>query len=77
MKAAEAKKLAEQRQKEYLEQMERDDLEEQEKTRLEAQAKTVEALRNEEQARNKLNEDVEESKIVDDMFGFLPDDRRG
>ena len=77
MKAAEAKKLAEQRQKEYLEQLEKEDLEEQDKSRLAAQAKTEEALRLEQQARNKMNEDVEESQIVEDMFGFLPDDRRG
>ena len=62
---------------EYLEQLEREDLEEHERARLAAQAKTEEALRLEEQARNKMNQDVEESKIVEDMFGFLPDDRKG
>lgn len=60
-----------------MEQLEREDLEEQERIRLEAQAKAEGALRLEEEARNKMNQDVEESKIVEDMFGFLPDDRKG
>ncbi len=56
--------------------MEKEDLEEHDRIRKEATAKSEDAMRKEEQARNKMNEDVEESEIVEDMFGFLPD-RKG
>ena len=58
---------------ERLAQIEREKEEEEERKRVEAAAKREEIQRMEEEAENRRNMPVDDSKIVEQMFGFLPE----
>ena len=58
---------------ERLAQIEREKEEEKERKRVEAAAKREEIQRMEEEAENRRNMPVDDSKIVEQMFGFLPE----
>eukprot|EP00731_Ephydatia_muelleri_P029534 Em0021g57a len=75
MRGEEARKEAERLHKERLAKIEQEQAEEAERIRNEAKRKRSEVIRMEEAAKNRLAEadkPVDDSKIVDQMFGFLP-----
>ena len=62
---------------ERLKQMEREAQEQEEQERLATQMMKDKILRSEEEARRRQEQPVEDSEIVEEVFGFLPDREQG
>ena len=77
MREAEAKKEAERLHQERLKQIEQERKREEERIEEEARSKAAETRRNEEQAMRRRDMPVEDSKVVEEMFGFLGDQQHG
>lgn len=73
LKASEARKEAERRYKERLALIEQEKYEELEKMRMEASKKREEIEELEEKAERRKTMPIDDSKIVEQMFGFLPE----
>ena len=73
MKESEAKKEAERLHQERLAQIEREKFEEVERVKQETAAKKAEIERKEAEAEQMRSMPVDDSKIVEEMFGFLPE----
>jgi myosin-7 len=74
MAEEEAKQEAERRHKEKMAELERQRIAEEEKLKREAEQKRKEIERAEAEAKKRREEDVDDSKMVDEMFGFLPEE---
>ena len=57
--------------------MEREAMEQEERERKETQRKKEEIKRQEEMARQRREQTMEDSEVVEEVFGFLPDKEQG
>ncbi|XP_062521649.1 myosin-VIIa-like [Corticium candelabrum] len=76
MAEEEARKEAERKHQQMMVELERQRIAEEEKLKREAEEKRKEIERAEAQAKKRREEDVDDSKMVDEMFGFLPEESK-
>ncbi|XP_065841115.1 myosin-VIIa-like [Oscarella lobularis] len=76
MAEEEARKESERKMKEEMERMEQERREQEEREKREREEKRKEIERAEAEAKRRREEDVDDSKMVDEMFGFLPEETK-
>eukprot|EP00118_Oscarella_pearsei_P013161 m.102210 g.102210 ORF g.102210 m.102210 type:complete len:2208 (+) comp37156_c0_seq4:160-6783(+) len=76
MAEVEARRESERRMKEEMERLEKERQEEEEREKREREERRKEIQKAEAEAKRRREEDVDDSKMVDEMFGFLPEETK-